>query len=206
MYFLFILFIIVSIYILFIKKTWNENFEFKEHNKINDPMIDNLVVYEPSKFTNDDKDKLMRTFGTDIFSVYKLLKSDIMKTQLWSYCIIYKNGGIYSENEFTNDISIFDRDGLVVLIKNNLFYNSLFASPKPNNPILKVIIELCVKRIVDNEIIDDEQIDYITGSKCFTDGILQYLSENDNPIYKNLNDYIKYKSKILTVLETTSRL
>ncbi len=191
MYFLFILLLIVIIYILYIKK--RENFEFKEQ-----PSIDKLVIYTPSKFTNDEKDKLMRTFGTDIFSTYKLLKSDIMKNHLWSYCMIYKNGGIYSDEQ--QDTSIFDNDGLVVIIKDNLFYNGLFASPKPNNPILKTIIELCIKRIIQYDVVDNEKIDYITGSKCFTDGILQYLSENDKPVYRNLNDYIHYKSKLLTVM------
>ncbi len=195
MYFLFILLIIVMIYILFIKNN-DENFEFKPAEQ---PEINKLTVYKSSDYTDNEKDKFMRTFGTDVFSVYKFLKNDKMKNQLWSYCIIYKNGGIYSE-ETINDISVFDGEGLVLIVDNNTFMNTLFASPKPNNQVLKYVIDLSIKRIIDNEITDNSKIDYITGSKCFNDGIIQYMSEHDKPVYKNLDQYIKYNSKLITVL------
>jgi hypothetical protein len=50
---------------------------------------------------------------------------------------------------------------------------------------------LSIKRIINNEIIDEEKIDYITGSICFNDGIEQYLLEN------NINN----KSRVITILK-----
>jgi mannosyltransferase OCH1-like enzyme len=202
MYFLLFLFIIVIIYTMFRKR--KENFEFK--SKIIDiPEIDKLEIYSQNMFNNDEKDNLIRTLGQDIFSAYKLLKIDSMKNDLWSYCLIYKNGGVFIDEklELIGDKSIFNKDGLIVVpeLNENLFSNSVFSSPKPNNPILKNIIELSVNRIINNEIVKEEMIEYITGKQCFTDGIQQYLSENNKKYYADINNYVKYKSRDITTLE-----
>ena len=199
MYFLLFLFIIVIIYILF--KNKREGFEFKPEK-----MESSLQVFQQKDITNDEKDKLMLTFGKEIYSAYKLLKIDSMKNHLWSYCLIYKHGGIFiNDSKYKiKDKSIFNKDGLIVVpdLKYNLFNNWIFSSASPNNPVLKNIIDICIKRIIENQVIKEEYIDYITGDQCFTDGILQYLSNNNKIIYTNVNDYVQYKNKLFTVVDS----
>ena len=199
MFFLIILLIIVIIYILV--KPKKEGFEFNPE-KINLPIKDKLKIYSSSDFNDTEKDKLMYTFGQDIYSSYKFLKLDKMKNNLWSYCFIYKNGGIYINKNKIEDVSVFDKDGLILIpeLNDNLFDSEIFACSKPNNPILKNIIELSIQRILNNEVIREDMIEYITGNRCFTDGVKQYLSENNIPVYNNINDYVKYKTKDITVL------
>jgi mannosyltransferase OCH1-like enzyme len=196
MYFLLLLLLIVIIYLVFRKK--KENFEFET------PEIPTIKIYNHKDYTEEEKDKLMIKFGKDIYNIYKRLKHETMKNDLWSYCFIYINGGVYIDTStFVGDISIFKEDGLIVVTneKNNLFCNTIYASSTPNNPVLRNIINLSINRILENEIIKEEIRDYITGEQCFTDGILQYLSENNKKIYEILIDYVKYKNNIITVLD-----
>ncbi len=195
MYFLLFLLFIVLFYII----TKKEGFETN-----NLPEIKQLKLYNTSTTTNDERDNLMKTMGKSIYSVYKIVKYERMKNNLWSYCVIYKNGGLYmDETKNIQDTSVFNKPGLVVVPEknDNVFCDWIFSSSKPNNPILKRIIENCVERILDNEIIDEDKIDYITGNICFTESILQYLSENNRQTFDNVNDFVKYRNTDLTVIE-----
>ena len=74
-----------------------------------------------------------------------------------------------------------------------------FAAPK-NSSILKYIIDLSVKRILEIPQIKGEHIiHYLTGPGCFTAGIELYLKDNKQPVYENKLDYKKYRNHMMCV-------
>ena len=195
MYFLLFLLFIVLFYIAIRKEGFEPN---------NLPDMKQLTLYSTSTNTSDERDKFMKTMGKSIYSVYKTVKYERMKNNLWSYCVVYKNGGLYiDETKGIQDTNIFDKPGLIVIPEknDNLFCDWIFSCSKPNNPILKYVINNCVERILNNEIMDEEKIDYITGNICFTESILKYLHENNRQVFDNVNDFVKYRNKDLTVIE-----
>ena len=60
-------------------------------------------------------------------------------------------------------------------------------------------IDLCVKRILNTPIKGENIIHYITGPALFSDGIKLYLKNNNQPIFKNINNYYNYPDSILRV-------
>ena len=122
--------------------------------------------------------------GGKIYEAYQCLPIKVMKADLWRYCVIYHNGGIYAD---TDTICKVNPE---IFIKNNLFVCSperdtkyfcqwVFAAPC-KSPILKKIIDLSVERILNIDCIKGEHIvHYLTGPSVFTEAIILYLKENN---------------------------
>jgi mannosyltransferase OCH1-like enzyme len=132
----------------------------------------------------DDKQcsDFMKAHYPEIKPLYDKLPLNVMKADLWRYCIIYTYGGIYADCDtiLNTDISIFvkhQNKQLVVAPENDNthFCQWVFSAP-PNSPVLKSIIDLVIQRIRDTEIIKGEHIiHYLTGPSVFTDGLISYL-------------------------------
>jgi mannosyltransferase OCH1-like enzyme len=145
----------------------------------------------------DDKQcsDFMEAHYPEIKPLYDKLPLNVMKADLWRYCIIYTYGGIYADCDtiLKTDISIFvkhQNKQFVVAPENETHFCQWVFSAPPNSPVLKSIIDLSIQRIRDTEIIKGEHIvHYLTGPAVFTDGILLYL-----------------KSQNIQVLKTTSQV
>jgi mannosyltransferase OCH1-like enzyme len=97
---------------------------------------------------------IMKHFSPDVLNAYKKLIPSSYKSDLWRYCILYINGGIYMDIKFQcvngfkfialteNEYFVRDRDidGTARLTLNGLI------SVKPNNKILLK----CINQIVEN--------------------------------------------------------
>lgn len=135
-------------------------------------------------------DNEMRKFieeycSQEILEAYDKLPIMVMKADLWRYCIIYHFAGIYADTDTickTNPhIFIKNRALLVVTPEDNNehFCQWIFASPA-KSPILKTIIDTSVQRIKDTYNFNRDNIThYLTGPGVFSDGILNYLLENN---------------------------
>ena len=131
----------------------------------------------------DDKQcsDFMGAHYPEIKPLYDKLPLNVMKADLWRYCIIYKYGGIYADCDtiLNTDISIFvkhQNKQLVVAPENDTHFCQWVFSAPPNSPVLKSIIDLVIQRIRDTEIIKGEHIiHYLTGPGVFTDGLILYL-------------------------------
>jgi mannosyltransferase OCH1-like enzyme len=178
----------------------------KEHNLLN--AILSWVQFKPEYnyyFYNDKecenfmKDKI----GGDIYKAYSLLPISVMKADLWRYCIIYENGGIYADVDTVCLLKpeLFINESLLTIVPENETHlcQWVFSAPK-KSPILKSVIDLSVERILKtSEIKGEHIIHHLTGPGVFTDGIEKYLNENDLNTFNNKKDYFKYPYDILRV-------
>lgn len=151
-------------------------------------------------FYNDQTcEHFMRTEFPDIYQLWNKLPLQVMKADLWRYCIIYRYGGIYADADTTLLVNprIFIKNSyLVCAPENDTHYlcQWVFAAPK-GSPILKRIIDLVISRL-EGDIIklakeNEHFVHYATGPAAFTDGIKLWLEENGKPTDTNCrNEYL----------------
>jgi mannosyltransferase OCH1-like enzyme len=149
--------------------------------------VNNFKYY----FYNDNmcKEFMQNIVGGDIYKAYQKLPMNVMKADLWRYCVIYEYGGIYADVDTLCKVNpnIFLTDALLTIVPENSVHlcQWVFAAPK-KSPILKEVIDLSVKRILDiSEIKGEHIIHELTGPGVFTDGIESYLKKNNLPTFPN---------------------
>ena len=151
-------------------------------------------------FYNDKQcHEFMKDFFPDILDVYEKIPLNVMKSDLWRYCVIYQFGGIYADTDtflkteptiFINNIGKY----LTVVPENNTDYCQYIFSAPQNSPILKSIIDLSVQRIRTTIFFEDKKsIVNLTGKGVFTDGILSFFKK----IYGDKNGSIPQKGELL---------
>jgi len=147
---------------------------------------------------------MMQNFSGKIYDAYKKLPMGVMKADLWRYCIIYRYGGIYADIDTICNVNpnIFINNSYLTVapeLGTNYFCQWTFSAPQ-GSPILKYIIDLSVDRIINiSEIKGEHIIHYLTGPSCFTDGIINYLKNNNLPVFNDTINYVKYPSTKLAV-------
>jgi len=109
--------------------------------------------FEYNLFDDDDCAEFIRThFEEDVYTAYNKLIPGAFKADLWRYCVLYINGGIYLDIKYSNVgdfnlIQLTDDEYFVVDIEESGsgIYNA-FMICKPGNKILKEAI----RRVVEN--------------------------------------------------------
>ncbi len=149
-------------------------------------------------YSNDECETFIKdNFEEKIYNAYMKCPLPVMKADFWRYCIIYKNGGIYADADtvcnYDPNILLKHNHYMVIVPENKTHLcNWIFAAPK-NSPILKTVIDLSTKRILDMDIIKGEHIIHVlTGPGLLTDGIELYLKNNNLPTFTNKNCYAEY--------------
>ena len=158
-------------------------------------------------YTNGLCENFMKNeMGGEIYDAYIKLPMAVMKADLWRYCVIYKYGGIYADADTVckyNPNILLKHGALLVIVPENSTHlcNWVFAAPK-NSPILKSVIDLSVKRILNVSIFKGEHIiHHLTGPGVFTDGIESYLEQNGKPIFTDKKKYYMYPHPSLIVFD-----
>ena len=155
-------------------------------------------------YTNEMCDEFMKTdmvelFGEGIYEAYNKLPMEVMKADLWRYCVIYKFGGIYADADTIcqcnpNIFTMYDTMLVCAPENSEHLCQWCFAAPA-NSPILKSVIELSIERILEMPVIKGEHIiHFLTGPAVFSDGVENYLKENNCQIFKNRQQYFVYKN------------
>lgn len=144
-------------------------------------------------------------FDENVLKAYEKCPVPVMKADLWRYCVIYKNGGIYADCDTICNIdpNVFlkNKCQLVCAPENNVHLCQWFFAAPKESPILKSIIDLSVQRILNTEkIIGPNIIHHLTGPGVFTDAIQDYLRKKEYPIFKDKIDYINYPFDDLYVI------
>ena len=136
------------------------------HNKSNLPesvsdSINLIKTHNPDfKHTLFDesecRDFLEKHYPSDVLNAYDKLIPHALKADLWRYCYMYKNGGIYLDAKYycvngfklnlLTDKEYFCRD---VLQSFNGIYNAILVC-KPNNKIMHKCINAVVKNVENN--------------------------------------------------------
>jgi mannosyltransferase OCH1-like enzyme len=150
---------------------------------------------------------MKKNFSEDVYKAYQRLPMAVMKADLWRYCVIYMYGGIYTDADaecmIHPDIFTSAKTLLVCGPENDGIHlcQWCFAAPK-HSPIIKSVIDLSVQRILTVPKITGEHIvHYLTGPLCFTDGIEQYLRENNKKTFENKLLYKRYRSNVMCVFD-----
>jgi len=99
---------------------------------------------------NECREFIKENFSLDVLEAYNSLIPCSYKSDLWRYCILYKNGGIYMDIKYKcvngfKFISLTEKEYFVRDYIPNGTYTALIVS-KPNNEILYK----CIRQIVQN--------------------------------------------------------
>lgn len=109
--------------------------------------LPNNVSYQ---FYNDNRrDEYMKTQTSEIYNLFKKLKHQAHKADIFRYCILYEFGGIYvdADSIILQPInpSLFDNDCIFIYDKRcqNIFTGFIYT--KKHNPIIKKVIDYMIK-------------------------------------------------------------
>lgn len=103
-------------------------------------------------FDNDDcREFIMNNFHQNVLNAFDSLIPGAYKADLWRYCILYKNGGIYLDIKYrpVNNfrfITMTEKEHWVLDVDNNGVYNALIVC-KPGNEILLKAINKIVENV-----------------------------------------------------------
>ena len=164
----------------------NENFNY---NKACNPKF-NFILYDD----NDCRDFIEKNFNNDVLMAFDKLKPGAYKADLWRYCILYINGGIYMDIKFrcTNGfkfISLTEKEHFptdVVISEypnepNKAVYNGFMVSLPKNEKLLKSINQIVEN--VKNSYYGNSPLD-ITGPILF--GQFFDYEEKKNQLLKDM--------------------
>ena len=116
----------------------------------------NKIIYSNPRFKyhlfddNDCRNFIKDNFDNEVLNAFDSLIPGAYKADLWRYCILYKNGGVYLDIKYEpcngfNFLSLMNKEHWVLDMDKKGIYNALMIC-KPNNPILYEAIN----KIVDN--------------------------------------------------------
>lgn len=107
--------------------------------------------------SNDCRDFIASNFNRDVLDAYDTLIPGAYKADLWRYCILYINGGVYADSAMICKTSLRDfidkDDEFITAIDQGVkggIYNAFICSTQ-KNPILKRAIDLVVQRVSNRE-------------------------------------------------------
>ena len=125
--------------------------------------VDNLKQQNP-EFSyelyddNDCREFIRINFSPDVLHAYDMLIPGAYKADLWRYCVLYKNGGIYMDIKLScvngfklielceSEHYVLDREGPSMFNTPIPIYNALMICKK-NNPFLLEAIHKIVKNV-----------------------------------------------------------
>ena len=100
---------------------------------------------------NDCKEFIKNNFDESVFNAYNSLKPGAYKADLWRYCVLYKEGGIYLDIKYfpVNAFqlkNLIEREHFCLDADNNGIYNAIMVC-KPGNTVLKKAIYQIVENV-----------------------------------------------------------
>lgn len=156
-------------------------------------------------YNNEECDSFMKNeYGGPIYKAYKRSPLNVMKADIWRYCIIHKYGGIYADSDtrLFGSPDIFQKEGalFVGVPENNVHLCQwIFAAPK-SSPVLESIIEYIAEIFYDvDNFFEPHIVHRLTGPGAFSAGIDKYLRKNNLPTYADKNQYANYPDKRLYI-------
>ena len=115
-----------------------------------------MLVQQNPEFThhlfdeNDCREFITENFDKEVLDAYNRLLPCAYKADLWRYCVLYINGGIYMDIKYkcANNfklIALTEQEYFVRDRPKNMIYNALIVVKPENNIMLK-----CIHQIVKN--------------------------------------------------------
>jgi mannosyltransferase OCH1-like enzyme len=103
--------------------------------------------YDCRKFIHDN-------FNSNVLYAFDKLIPGAYKSDLWRYCILYVNGGVYMDIKFKiiKPLHTYIKDDTIIFVKdllNNDIYNAIMIAP-PKNILFKYAIQEIVNNVKNN--------------------------------------------------------
>ena len=100
---------------------------------------------------NDCRNFIKDNFDSSVLNAFDTLIPGAYKADLWRYCVLYKNGGIYLDIKYApyfgfKFINLTEKEHWVLDMDKNGVYNALIVC-KPNNEILLKAINKVVENV-----------------------------------------------------------
>ena len=117
----------------------------------------NKIIYSNPGFNyqlfddNDCRNFIKDNFDANVLNAFDSLIPGAYKADLWRYCILYKNGGVYLDIKYIpfngfRFINLMEKEHWVLDMDKNGIYNALIVC-KPNNEILLRAINKVVENV-----------------------------------------------------------
>ena len=130
------------------------------HTKDLPPLMKNAVnkiIYNNPRFNyqlfddDDCRNFIKDNFDSSVLNAFDSLIPGAYKADLWRYCILYKNGGVYLDIKYApvngfKFINLMEKEHWVLDMDKNGIYNALIVC-KPNNEILLRAINKVVENV-----------------------------------------------------------
>jgi mannosyltransferase OCH1-like enzyme len=130
------------------------------HTKDLPPLMKNAVnkiIYNNPRFNyqlfddDDCRNFIKDNFDSSVLNAFDSLIPGAYKADLWRYCILYKNGGVYLDIKYApvngfKFINLMEKEHWVLDMDKNGIYNALIVC-KPNNKILLKAINKVVENV-----------------------------------------------------------
>ena len=169
---------------------------YKKYKPKNNYMTDFLEKNQDFTYEFYDDDRcesfIKKNFDDRTLSAFQKLNKGAAKADLWRYCIMYKNGGVYLDLDSSIHINL---DEIINKYDNYILYDSNYNLVQwimmysPNNAILKKTIEMSVDRIHNNE----ENIFIATGPTVLSDAFFSMILNKD--IYDSYNTSLNLEER-----------
>lgn len=166
--------------------------------------------YEYKFYDNKACDNFIREhFDDKVYEAYKRVPLDVMRADLWRYCILYIYGGVYADAdaECIGDPDIFTCDDTQFVVGSEPYCLDLmcqwtFSAPA-NSPVLKHIIDVVVYRMLNSTFEGPHFVHHITGPNAFTDGIYEFFINNKLPVPACVNNDLTTCNKTIKIIRRT---
>lgn len=148
-------------------------------------------------FDNKEADEFMNKTSTNVQNAYKKLKPGAFKADLWRACVLYENGGIYTDSYCTPSCSLRSmfRDCInhhskhqFISIKDrgNAIHQGFIACT-PKHPFLKQYITDIVRNTDDNFYGNHDLA--VTGPVCLNESIKKVVQTTRKQFREDWNMY-----------------
>lgn len=153
-------------------------------------------------------DKFMKQEFPELYELYSSFPLPVMKADLWRYCAIYKNGGIYADMDtvLKVDPRMFLKRSLLVGVPENKTHlcQWIFAAPA-RSPIIKSVIDVIVERCNKVENMDrfksEHFVHELTGPEVFTEGVEKWLKSQGLELFRERDKYSRYRNDKMWIFD-----
>lgn len=154
----------------------------------------------------DDKDILEfleNNYSINVVEAFKSLNVGAAKADLWRYCILYTNGGVYLDidadiKESLDTLIRPDSKAIITREGNPGLFCQWILIFEPGNKFLKNLIEQCVYNILNKT---TTNIMYLTGPALFTTVLNNYLQRYENAYYLCDSEFNNLYGNLIKVYE-----
>jgi len=156
-------------------QSWRRHSPEYEYYFFNDAMCDHFM-----------KTEMIPIFGHAIYQIYRQMPLNVMRADLWRYCVLYRYGGIYADADTVCKVhpSVFtNHESFLVCTPegggNNFLCQWAFAAPA-QSPVLRTVIGILMNRVRETPVqyVKNNFVHYYTGPSMFSDGVDLFLKRN----------------------------